>query len=70
MKHLFAALLVGLLAWPALAQPTFSIRGRVLDRVTGETLPGATVQVSGNGQSTGSGAAPHPGPLRPPPSLP
>ena len=45
-----------LLSLPALAQNTFSIRGRVLDKVTGETLPGATVQVSGNGQNTGAGA--------------
>ena len=28
----------------------------MLDKVTGETLPGATVQVTGNGQNTGAGA--------------
>ena len=56
MKHFFTALLAVLLSLPALAQNTFSIRGRVLEAVTGETLPGATVQVSGNGQSTGGGA--------------
>ena len=39
-----------------MAQGTFSIRGRVLDKVTGETLPGATVQVTGGSQNTGSGA--------------
>ncbi|WP_310394242.1 TonB-dependent receptor [Hymenobacter sp.] len=55
MTHFFTALLTVLLAVPALAQSTFSIRGRVLDKVTGETLPGATVQVSG-GQNTGVGA--------------
>jgi len=56
MKYFFTALLTGLLALPALAQNTFSIRGRVVDKVSGETLPGATVQVTGNGQNTGSGA--------------
>ncbi|MBF9222019.1 TonB-dependent receptor [Hymenobacter ruricola] len=56
MKHFVTALFAVLLSLPALAQTTFSIRGRVLDKVTGETLPGATVQVSGNGQNTGSGA--------------
>ena len=56
MKQLITSLLIGLLALPALAQPTFSIRGRVLDKVTGETLPGATVQVSGAGPATGTGA--------------
>ncbi|WP_426060886.1 carboxypeptidase-like regulatory domain-containing protein [Hymenobacter sp. B1770] len=39
-----------------MAQNTFSIRGRVLDKVTGETLPGATVQVTGGGQNTGTDA--------------
>ncbi|MFD2720847.1 TonB-dependent receptor [Hymenobacter monticola] len=56
MKHFITALFAVLLTLPALAQNTFSIRGRVLDKVTGETLPGATVQVSGNGQNTGAGA--------------
>jgi iron complex outermembrane receptor protein len=56
MKHFVTALLVVLLTLPALAQTTFSIRGRVLDKVSGETLPGATVQVSGNGKNTGAGA--------------
>ncbi|WP_210517883.1 TonB-dependent receptor [Hymenobacter terricola] len=56
MKHFVTALFAVLLTLPALAQNTFSIRGRVLEGVTGETLPGATVQVSGNGQSTGGGA--------------
>ncbi|MBF9143320.1 TonB-dependent receptor [Hymenobacter properus] len=56
MKHFITALFAVLLSLPALAQNTFSIRGRVLDKVTGETLPGATVQVSGNGQNTGAGA--------------
>ena len=56
MKQLVTALLFVLLSLPALAQNTYSIRGRVLEAVTGETLPGATVQVTGNGQSTGGGA--------------
>ena len=57
MKLFISVLLVGLLSLPALAQTTtYSIRGRVLDKVTGETLPGATIQVSGNGQNTGTGA--------------
>ena len=56
MKHLFTAFFAVLLTLPALAQTTFSIRGRVLDKVTGETLPGATVQVTGGGQNTGGGA--------------
>ena len=56
MKQFVTALLAVLLTLPALAQNTFSIRGRVLEAVTGETLPGATVQVTGNGQSTGGGA--------------
>ncbi|WP_051718868.1 TonB-dependent receptor [Hymenobacter sp. IS2118] len=56
MKHFFTVLLTVLCTLPALAQTTFSIRGRVLDKVTGETLPGATVQVTGSGQNTGSGA--------------
>ena len=56
MKHYITALIALLLTLPAVAQTTFSIRGRVLDKVTGETLPGATVQVTGNGQNTGTGA--------------
>ncbi|MBJ6108167.1 TonB-dependent receptor [Hymenobacter sp. BT523] len=56
MKHFVTVLFAGLLSLPAMAQTTFSIRGRVLDKVTGETLPGATVQVTGSGQNTGSGA--------------
>ena len=55
MKHFVTVLFSILLALPALAQNTFSIRGRVLDKVTGETLPGATVQVTGSGQNTGGG---------------
>lgn len=55
MKHFVTVLFSVLLTLPALAQTTFSIRGRVLDTVTGETLPGATVQVSG-AQTTGAGA--------------
>ena len=49
MKQLVTALLSVLLSLPTLAQNTYSIRERVLDAVTGETLPGATVQVTGNG---------------------
>ena len=56
MKHFITALVALLLSLPAVAQTTFSICGRVLDKVTGETLPGATVQVTGNGQNTGTGA--------------
>ncbi len=56
MKYFFTALLTGLLSFPVLAQTTFSIRGRVVDKVSGETLPGATVQVTGEGQNTGTGA--------------
>ncbi|MDB5234608.1 MAG: hypothetical protein JWR44_1601 [Hymenobacter sp.] len=56
MKQFVTALFAVLLSLPALAQNTFSIRGRVLDKVTGETLPGATVQVTGAGQNTGTGA--------------
>src|SRR6476661_155528 len=56
MKHFITAFLICVLTLPALAQNTFSIRGRVLDKVSGETLPGATVQVTGNGQNTGTGA--------------
>jgi len=56
MKQFATVIFAGLLSVPALAQNTFSIRGRVLDKVTGETLPGSTVQVNGNGQSAGAGA--------------
>src|SRR4051812_49269114 len=56
MKHFITVFCAVLLTLPAMAQNTFSIRGRVLDKVTGETLPGATVQVTGNGQNTGGGA--------------
>jgi hypothetical protein len=56
MKHFVTVLFAVLLTLPAVAQNTFSIRGRVLDKVSGETLPGATVQVTGNGQNTGGGA--------------
>ena len=56
MKHFITALVALLLTLPAVAQTTFSIRGRVLDKVTGETLSGATVKVTGNGQNTGAGA--------------
>ena len=45
MKHFVTAFLVVLLTLPAMAQTTFSIRGRVLDKVSGETLPGASVAV-------------------------
>ncbi len=56
MRHLVACLLA-LLTLPALAQTTtYAIRGRVTDKTSGETLPGATVQLSGNGQNTGDGA--------------
>ena len=56
MKQLVTILLFVLITLPALAQNTYSIRGRVLDAVTGETLPGATVQITGGGQSGGGGA--------------
>jgi hypothetical protein len=56
MKHFLTVFLICLLSLPALAQTTFSIRGRVLDKVSGETLPGATIQLTGNGQNTGAGA--------------
>ncbi|GAA4018110.1 TonB-dependent receptor [Hymenobacter fastidiosus] len=56
MKHtLLTFLLTCLVVVTAAAQSTFSIKGRVLDKLTGETLPGATVQVSGNGVNTGAG---------------
>ncbi len=55
MKHFFTALALLLTALPALAQ-TYSIGGKITDKTSGETLPGATVQVVGNGQNTGDGA--------------
>ena len=55
MKHFFAAWALLLLTLPALAQ-TYSIGGKITDKTSGETLPGATVQVVGNGQNTGDGA--------------
>ena len=55
MKYLFTALVLLLSALPALAQ-TYSIGGKITDKTSGETLPGATVQVVGNGQNTGDGA--------------
>ncbi|MCA8829108.1 TonB-dependent receptor [Hymenobacter pini] len=57
MKHtLLSLLLVCLAALSAVGQATYSIKGRVLDKLTGEGLPGATVQVVGNGANTGAGA--------------
>ncbi|WP_159437427.1 TonB-dependent receptor [Hymenobacter daecheongensis] len=57
MKHtLLTFLLTCLVVLSATAQGTFSIKGRVLDKLSGETLPGATVQVTGNGVNTGAGA--------------
>ena len=56
MKHLCSILFLLLAAFSARAQATFAIKGRVFDQLSGETLPGATVQVSGNGQNTGAGA--------------
>ena len=55
MKHFFAAWALLLLTLPALAQ-TYSIGGKITDKTSGEILPGATVQVVGNGQNTGDGA--------------
>ncbi len=55
MKHFFAAWALVLVTLPALAQ-NFSIGGKITDKTSGETLPGATVQVVGNGQNTGDGA--------------
>ncbi|WBA42074.1 TonB-dependent receptor [Hymenobacter canadensis] len=54
-KPLLSFLLASLTVVSAAAQSTFSIRGRVLDKLTGEGLPGATVQISGNGVNTGAG---------------
>ncbi|RYU82185.1 TonB-dependent receptor [Hymenobacter persicinus] len=57
MKHTLLTFLLACLAvLTAAAQSTFSIKGRVLDKLTGEALPGATVQVTGNGVNTGAGA--------------
>jgi len=57
MKHtLLTFLLTCLAVLTAAAQSTYSIKGRVLDQLTGEALPGATVQVTGNGVNTGAGA--------------
>ena len=57
MKHTYLSLvLVFLTALSALGQTTYAIKGRVLDKITGESLPGATVQVVGNGANTGAGA--------------
>ncbi|GAA3937162.1 TonB-dependent receptor [Hymenobacter algoricola] len=57
MKHsVLTFLLTCLVVLTAAAQSTFSIKGRVLDKLTGEALPGATVQVTGNGINTGAGA--------------
>ena len=54
MKHFFTVLITVPCTLPALAQNTFFIWGQVLNKVTGDTLPGATTQVTGNGQNTGS----------------
>ena len=43
MKELIAAFLAVLLTLPALAQTTCAMRGRVLNKLASETLPGATV---------------------------
>ena len=58
MKHtLLSFVLVCLAALSALGQQaTYAIKGRVLDKLSGESLPGATVQVVGNGVNTGAGA--------------
>ena len=58
MKHtLLSFVLVCLAALSALGQQaTYAIKGRVLDKLSGESLPGATVQVVGNGANTGAGA--------------
>ncbi|MBC6697900.1 TonB-dependent receptor [Hymenobacter puniceus] len=54
-QPLLSLLFASLAVVSAEAQSTFSIRGRVLDKLTGEGLPGATVQISGNGVNTGAG---------------
>ncbi|MFD2786047.1 TonB-dependent receptor [Hymenobacter rubripertinctus] len=57
MKHtLLSFVLVCLAALSALGQNTFAIKGRILDKLSGEALPGATVQVVGDGTNTGAGA--------------
>ena len=43
MNDSIAAFFAVLPTLPALAQTTCAIRGRVLDKVAGETLPGATL---------------------------
>ncbi|MCR5886946.1 TonB-dependent receptor [Hymenobacter sp. J193] len=58
MKHTVLSFLLSLLTLLTAAAQTYSIKGRVLDRLTGESLPGATVQVTGNGVNTGAGADP------------
>ncbi|MBG8552187.1 TonB-dependent receptor [Hymenobacter guriensis] len=58
MKHTVLSFLLSLLTLLTAAAQTYSIKGRVLDRLTGESLPGATVQVTGNGANTGAGADP------------
>lgn len=51
MRHFFLTFLLGsCLTTAAVAQTTFSIKGRVLDRVTGESLPGASVGLNGGAQ--------------------
>jgi iron complex outermembrane receptor protein len=54
-QPLLTFLFTSLAVVSAEAQSAFSIRGRVLDKLTGEGLPGATVQISGNGVNTGAG---------------
>ncbi|AHJ96528.1 hypothetical protein Hsw_0933 [Hymenobacter swuensis DY53] len=56
MKHFLLAGALMTTSVVAVAQTTYSIKGRVLDKLTGEGLPGATVQVVGNGANTGGGA--------------
>ncbi|MET4106803.1 TonB-dependent receptor [Hymenobacter sp. UYP22] len=56
MKHFLLAGTLLTTSVGAMAQATYSIKGRVLDKLTGEALPGATVQVVGNGANTGAGA--------------
>ncbi|MBD2715616.1 TonB-dependent receptor [Microvirga sp. STR05] len=54
-QPVLTSLLTCLTVMTAAAQGTYSIKGRVLDKLTGEELPGATVQVTGNGVNTGAG---------------
>ncbi|RSK36147.1 TonB-dependent receptor [Hymenobacter metallilatus] len=56
MKHFLLAGALLTTSVGAVAQATYSIKGRILDKLTGEALPGATVQVVGNGVNTGAGA--------------